>query len=133
MEPIFTPDAVTPHGHYSQAMKAGPFLFVSGILGNNAHHPPDEAPAVEAQARLCLEQIGAIVAAAGGGPASIAKMSIFVTGLDLWPRINQVYADFFGEHRPARIVVPCGAMRFGSDVEMDAIAWLGPAPEAPLA
>ena len=130
MEPIFTPDAVAPHGHYSQAMRAGPFLFVSGILGHNEPVSAGEAPAIEVQALRCLEQIGAIVAAAGGSPASIAKMSIFIAELDLWPRVNQVYSAFFGDHRPARIVVPCGAMRFGSAVEMDAVAWLGPAAEA---
>jgi 2-iminobutanoate/2-iminopropanoate deaminase len=130
METIFTPDAVAPHGHYSQAVKAGSFLFVSGILGNDALHPAGEAPTVGTQARRCLEQIGAIVAAAGGDRACIAKVSIFVADPGLWPDVNQAYADYFGEHRPARIVVPCGALRFGSGVEMDAIAWLGAAAEA---
>ena len=128
MDAVFTPDAVAPHGHYSQAMRAGEFLFVSGILGNN---DPDAAPAIEAQALHCLQQIKTIVAAAGGGLASIAKVNIFIAELGLWPGVNQIYADFFGAHRPARIVVPCGPLRLGSSVEMDAIAWLGAAAKAP--
>jgi len=120
--PVATAQATAPHGHYSQAMRCGNLLFVSGILGAGPTAESGTAPQVEAQVRDCLMQIERIVAAAGGDRRSIAKVGVFATDVALWPRINSQFAEFFGEHRPARIIVPCPGLRFDSLVEMDAIA-----------
>lgn len=122
LQSIHAAEAVRPHGHYSQAMRCGDLVFISGILGHNRVSPPGTEPSVEQQALSCLRQIDAIAKAAGSRRNLIVKMGLFVTDVSLWPLINQVYADFFGDHKPARIIVPCGPMRFGSLVEMDAVA-----------
>ena len=127
--PVSTASAVAPHGHYSQGMRCGDLVFISGILGNNQHWPPGTEPAVEQQALSCLLQIEAIAQAAGSARSLIVRVGIFVTDVASWPQVNEVYADFFGDHRPARIVVPCGSMRFNSLIEMEAVAYLDRAEE----
>jgi 2-iminobutanoate/2-iminopropanoate deaminase len=60
--------------------------------------------------------------AAGSSLDHVLKLGVFVADVAEWPRVNAVCAGRFGDHRPARIVVPCGPMRYGSRIEIDAIA-----------
>ena len=50
------------------------------------------------------------------------RVTVYISDVALWGKLNQVYAEFFGEHRPARTVVPCNKLHYGYDVELDAIA-----------
>jgi len=121
-QPFISPTTSAPHGHYAHAIRAGSFLFISGILGHDGQGV--EAPEIGTQAARCLRDLEIIINEAGGELSGVVKVCIFTTDAALWPRINSVYADFFGPTRPARIVVPCGPMRFGSLIEMDAIAFI---------
>lgn len=120
MRAIHTDQATSPHGHYVQAIEHGGTIYVSGLLGNDAASAPDRA--IEAQAGDCLDQLESILRAAGSSLDRVLKLGVFVSDVGEWPRINAVCASRFGDHRPARIVVPCGTMRFGSRIEIDAIA-----------
>lgn len=120
MRTIYTADAIAPHGHYVQAVQHGGTIYVSGLLGNTAGQPPDRE--IEAQAAHCLDQLEAILRAAGSSLDRVLKLGVFVSDVADWPRVNMICADRFGEHRPARIVVPCGPLRLGSRIEIDAIA-----------
>jgi 2-iminobutanoate/2-iminopropanoate deaminase len=121
---IAVPDRPTPRGHYSPGVACGGFLFVSGQL------PVDEADApqlgsVEDQALLCLNNLDKVLRAAGTRRDRVVKCTVFVADVAHWAEVNRAYAEFFGGHRPARSVVPCGALHFGAAVEIEAIAALG--------
>lgn len=121
MRAIHTADASQPHGHYVQAIEHGGTIYVSGLLGNTAEQARD----IEAQAGHCLDHLEAILQAAGSSLSRVLKLGVFVSDLADWPRVNAVCAERFGDHRPARIVVPCGPLRLGSRIEIDAIAAAG--------
>lgn len=118
--PVHTTAAVEPHGHYVQAIEHAGTVYVSGLLGNRSD--ADAGRDIEAQATHCLDELEAILKAAGSSLGRVLKLGVFVNDVAEWPRVNAVCAARFGAHRPARIVVPCGPMRFGSTIEVDAIA-----------
>lgn len=126
METISTADAPAPAGHYSQAIVHGGLVFVSGQLPiDPATRSPRTGP-IEEQTELALRNLAAILAASGSGIDRVLKTTVYVSDIELWGRVNQAYAAFFGQHRPARAVVPTRDLHFGCLVEVDAIAAVGP-------
>lgn len=121
VERIFPAEMPVPKGHYSPAVVHQGVVYISGQLPIY----PDgrvESGEIEAQLRVCLENIRTILQAAGSDLSHVLKVNIFVSDVALWPRINAVYADFFGPHKPARIVVPVQTLNYGALVEVDCIA-----------
>lgn len=80
---------------------------------------------IEEQTRQALENVAAIVAAGGGGLEDVLKVTVYVSDIDLWGRVNEVYSAFFGEHRPARAVVPTRDLHHGFQIEIEAVAAVG--------
>jgi reactive intermediate/imine deaminase len=122
IETVATADAPRPAGHYAQATVHDGLIFVAGQLGvlpDGTHRP--EAP-FEAQARQALENVLAIVRAGGSGPERILKVNVYIVGVEFWPAFNAVYAELFGDARPARAVIPVPELHHGYLVEVDAIA-----------
>jgi len=115
---IDTPNAPQPAGHYSQAVAHGGLVFVSGQLPVGL----DVSASFAQQARQVLLQLLAILEAAGSGPADVLKVNAYIDGASNWPQFNEIFAELFGEARPARIVVPAGELRHGYLIEADAIA-----------
>jgi len=124
MEFIHTPDAPDPGGHYSQAVVHGDLVFVAGMLPVAPGTGEKVLGSVEEQTEQVLKNIAAVVEAAGSSVEQILKTTVYVSDIALWGRINEVYAAFFGDHRPARAVVPTKELHFGFLVEIDAIAAL---------
>ncbi len=122
MRVISTDDAPQPAGHYSQAIVHGGLVFVSGQLAIDPETRKPRAGTIEEQTQLALENLAAIVVAAGSSVERIVKTTVYVSDIELWGRVNATYAAFFGEHRPARAVVPTRDLHFGCLVEIDAIA-----------
>ncbi|MGL4727591.1 MAG: RidA family protein [Bosea sp. (in: a-proteobacteria)] len=122
--PITAPDVPAPRGHYSHAVKANGFLFVSGQLGvrEDGSHTADQP--FETQARQTLDNLMRILKAAGCGPADVAKVTVYIVGMEHWALFNALYAEVFGAHRPARAVVPVNPLNYGYLVEVEAIAAL---------
>ncbi|MBC7354798.1 MAG: RidA family protein [Desulfomicrobiaceae bacterium] len=121
LEAISTDAAPAAVGPYSQAIQAGTLLFLSGQLGID----PASGRLVEgfaAQARQALANMAAILRAAGAGLEQVASVDVFVTNLEWFAEFNAVYAQFFGEHRPARAVVGVAALPLGALVEIRAVA-----------
>ena len=102
---ITTANAPKPAGHYSQGCGYGSLIFVSG--------------------RLTLGNVLAILKAAGSGPDRVLKVTAFIVGVENWPAFNRVYAELFGDARPARSVVPVGSLHHGCLVEIEAVAARG--------
>lgn len=124
LHPISTPDAPAPAGHYAQAIACGGFLFVSGQLPLD---PATKAPvggSLADQTRRVLENVAAIVRAGGSDVHRIVKMTLYVSDISGWASVNEVYADFFGDHRPARAVIPVGELHHGVGIEVEAVAAL---------
>lgn len=122
MEIIKTINAPVPGGHYSQAIKHGDFIFISGQLPIDAHTGEKNTGLIEVQTHLVLENILAIAEAAGSDKNHIVKITVFISDISLWSEVNEVFAQFFGDHRPARAIVPTKDLHYNLLIEMDAVA-----------
>ena len=113
MQTITTTDAPAPAGHYSQAVIHDGLVFVSGQLPiDAAARTPCSGP-IEEQAELALRNLRAILDSSGSGIDRVLKTTVYVSDIELWGRVDAIYAAFFGEHRPARSVVPTRELHFG--------------------
>lgn len=117
---ISAADAIEPGGHYAQAVAAGGLIFVSGQLGVGRGEDPERP--VEEQVRRVLQSLERILAARGAAPSAVVKTSIYITNIDHWPIVDRIYADFFGDHKPARSIVPVPALHYGAAIEIEAVA-----------
>jgi 2-iminobutanoate/2-iminopropanoate deaminase len=119
---ISTDDAAPAGGHYSQGVRQGDLIYVSGqlpIAPDGTHHSEAD---FEQQARLAIRNMIAVVEAAGGSAATLLKVTVYLVGVGNWPRFNTVYAEILGDARPARSVVPVPELHYGYLVEVDAVA-----------
>ena len=122
MHTIMTPNAPAAAGHYSQAIVHGGVVYVAGQLpivpGQEEHRPGP----IEEQVEQVLRNIAAVLEAAGSSLDRTLQMTIYVTDMQLWGRVNVAYARVLGSHRPARAVVPVGPLHYGYQIEVQAIA-----------
>lgn len=121
---ILTDRAPTPAGHYSQATVAGGQIYISGQLPIRPDGVPLPDAGFDAQATQAIENMLAILAAAGGKPQQLARVTAYIVGVANWPRFNAIYAALLPDVRPARTVVPVPELHYGFLVEIDAIAIL---------
>jgi 2-iminobutanoate/2-iminopropanoate deaminase len=121
MKTIYPPTHAKPKGHYSPAVVHNGFVFVSGQLSMDDDGNPQPGT-IEEQTKRCLERIKTILIAAGSDVNKVIKVNIFVADIADWPKVNETFARFFDEHRPARIVVPSGKLNYGCLVEIDCVA-----------
>jgi reactive intermediate/imine deaminase len=122
IELIRSPETAPPGGHYSAATAFGDLVFVSGQLPVQPDGTHDPAASFEEQARRALANLLAVVRAAGSGPERVLKVTAYVVGMENWPAFNRVFAEAFGEARPARAVVPVTPLHYGYLVEVEATA-----------
>lgn len=120
---ITTGQAPKAVGPYSQAVRSGNTLYVSGQLPIDPETGKMPKSAAE-QARQSMKNIQAIVEAAGGGMETICRCGIFMTDLNEFKTVNEVYASFFEGDYPARSTVQVAKLPLGAMVEIDAIAEL---------
>jgi 2-iminobutanoate/2-iminopropanoate deaminase len=119
MEFIQSPGLPAPAGHYSQAVVThGGLVFVSGVLP--ARDLADLS--FEAQCASVFAQCEKILRAAGCGLDDVVQCTAYLAGVEHWPAFNTAYAGVFGDHRPARAVVPVPALHYGFLVEVQLVA-----------
>jgi len=124
MEVISTPNAPKPAGHYSQAIVHNNLVYVSGQLPIDPTSGEKRIGSIEEQTEQALKNLSEILEAAGSSLNQVIKTTVYISDIELWDRVNAVYARFFGEHRPARAVVPTRNLHFGFQIEIEAIAAL---------
>ncbi|WP_460914520.1 RidA family protein [Spirosoma areae] len=119
---IDTTNAPAPGGHYSQALVHNELVFVSGILPITPTGEKLTDATITEQTEQILANLDAILQAAGSTREHVLKVTVFVSDISTWGEVNRVYARFFGDHRPARSVVPCSTLHYGLNIELEAIA-----------
>ncbi len=122
VERISTDAAPKPAGHYAQASSWRDLVFVSGQLPVSLEGKARADLSFEEQVRLALSNLLSIVKAAGSDPQRVLKVTAFIVGVENWPAFNAIYAQTFGDSRPARSVVPVPALHHGCLIELEAIA-----------
>jgi 2-iminobutanoate/2-iminopropanoate deaminase len=123
MEFIQTGNAPKAVGPYSQAVKVGKFLFVSGQIAINPKTGQLESEDIEEQTKRVLLNIKAILEAAGYSITDVVKTTIYLTDLSNFQRVNQLYEEFFGRHKPARATVEVNKLPLAAKIEIEAIAY----------
>jgi 2-iminobutanoate/2-iminopropanoate deaminase len=116
------PEAIGP---YSQGIRSGSLLFCSGQIPLDPSTGEIVKDDVEGQARRCLENLAAVCEAAGGSLGDAVRCTVYLTDMNDFARVNEVYGEFFGSgDPPARVAVAVAGLPKGADVEIDAIVAL---------
>lgn len=121
-EIIVTNNAPGPTGPFSQAVKEGVFVFVSGQLGTDLSSGEIVEGGIEAETKQVVKNLRAILEAAGSSLAEVVKTTVYLTDWNNFAKMNEVYSKFFAKDFPARATVEVGALARGAKVEIDAIA-----------
>lgn len=121
---ISTSGAPRAIGPYSQGIKAGGFLFTAGQVGFDPESGELVDGGIGEQTLRVLQNLRAILRAGGTDVAQVVKTTVFLVDMADFALMNEVYAEFFGDHRPARSTVAVAALPRGARVEIEAIAAL---------
>jgi 2-iminobutanoate/2-iminopropanoate deaminase len=119
---ISTPNAPKAIGPYSQAIRAGDFIFCAGQTGLDPSTMELVTGGVEAQARQVLTNLKHVLEAAGSGMDRVVKTTVFLTDMANFAAMNAVYMEFFPENPPARSTIAVAGLPKGGLVEIEAIA-----------
>lgn len=124
MKTITTDNALKPAGHYAQAVVHNDTVYVSGQLAVDPNTGEKVFGTVGEQLEVVLNNIKLILTEAGSDTNKILKMTVYIPDVSLWDEVNVVYSKFFGDHKPARVIVPCRPLHFGLSIEVDCIAYI---------
>lgn len=124
MHPIHTEAAPAAIGPYSQAMRCGDLLFVSGQIPLDPATGEMVSDAFEAQAVQVFENLKAVIEAGGASLAQVAKLTLYLTDLGRFATVNGVMERYFAAPFPARAAVEVSALPRGAQIEADAIVCL---------
>jgi len=120
---VKTEKAPSPMGPYSQAVRAGDFLFVSGQVALTPEGKKIQED-IKAETRQTMENIKAILKAAGLGFEHVVKVNIYLTDMGKFPEVNVVYGTYFKENFPARATVGVASLPRGFNVEVECVAYV---------
>lgn len=122
MQPISTPNAPKALGPYSQAVKAGANLYVSGQIGIDPMTGELVTTSLEAETHQIFNNIEAILMEAGCHFMNVVKVTVFTTDMAYFDAVNKIYAEYFKEDYPARSFVQVAALPKGARVEIEVLA-----------
>ena len=125
MRKVETASAPLPVGPYSQAIAHGELGFCSGQIPLDPKTGKLIEGEIEAQVERVMDNLRAVLEAAGSGMDRVLRTTIYVTDLSLFARVNRVYGKYFPETPPARATVQVAALPLGALVEIDAVALAG--------
>lgn len=121
-ECLNAPGLEKPAGHYSHAVVHAGIAYLAGQLPHVPGHPDRKPGNIEEQARQVLSNIDQVLGACGSRRNRVLRCTVYVSDIAHWPVVNKVYAEFFGEHRPARAVVPVNELHHGYAIEIEVTA-----------
>ena len=122
---VSTDSAPAAIGPYSQGMRVGDLLFCSGQIPLEPSTGELVKEDIEGQARRCLQNLEAVCEAAGASLSNAVRCTVYLGDMNDFARVNEVYAEFFGDgDPPARVAVAAAGLPKGADVEIDAIVAL---------
>ena len=124
MEFVATNNAPAAIGPYSQAVKTGNLLFLSGQLGVDPATKKLAGETIEIQTNQAFKNIAAVLAAAGSGLSSVVKTTVFLKFMEDFAKMNGQYESNFGSHRPARSTVQVAKLPLDGLVEIECVAVL---------
>jgi 2-iminobutanoate/2-iminopropanoate deaminase len=119
---IHTTEAPEAVGPYSQAVLAGDSLYLAGQVGIDPEAGKIVEDTVEGQARQVIRNLEAVLKAADMTLENVVKTTVYLASIDDFQTVNQTYAEFFGEHPPARAAFQVAALPLGALVEIEAVA-----------
>lgn len=122
-EPVQTPSAPASAGPYSPAVRAGDWLALAGQVGIDPATGKLADGGVAEQTRQALANVAAVLGDCGASLGDVAKTTVFLVDMGDFPVMNEVYADAFAEHRPARSTVAVAALPLGARVEVEVWAY----------
>ena|SRR5436305_1080324 len=123
IERISPPGAAAPRGPYSPAVRAGDFIFISGQVAVDPATQQLVTGDVAIETRQVLNNIKALLEGCGSSLADVVKCGVFLANAEDFATMNAVYAEFFGDAKPARATVVTGFAVAGILVEIEAIAY----------
>ena len=123
VEPVPTPSAPASAGPYSPAVRAGDWLTLAGQVGLDPATGKLAGDGVADQTRQAMANVAAVLGDCGASLADVAKATVFLVDMNDFPVMNEVYADAFAGHRPARSTVAVAALPLGARVEVEVWAY----------
>jgi 2-iminobutanoate/2-iminopropanoate deaminase len=127
---VEAPGAPPAIGPYSHAVEIGELLFCSGQIPLDPQSGELVGTTAAEQARRCLQNLQAVCAAAETSLEDAVRLTIYMTDLERFAEVNEVYAEFFERRQPARVTVGVAALPKGAQVEIDAVVAISEAPPA---
>jgi 2-iminobutanoate/2-iminopropanoate deaminase len=121
MEYISPSTVSTPKGHYSPGVVHNGIVYVAGQLPINAEGEV-QLNSIEEQTVQCMHNIEQILIASNSSLRHILKVNVFVSDISNWAAINAAYSRIMGDHKPARVIIPCNTLNYGCGLEIDCIA-----------
>ncbi len=125
MEPIHTDRAPQAIGPYVQAIRVGPFLFLSGQIGIDPETGRLVEGGIREQTEQVLKNLEAVLAAAQASLSNVVKTTVYLADLGEFQQMNEVYAQYFSSWKPARATVEVSRLPMGARVEIEAVAVVG--------
>lgn len=119
---ILTDKAPAPIGPYSQAIEAGGFIFTAGQIPINPATGKMVEGDIQAHARQALENLKAVLKAGGSDMNNAVKVTVFLKDMDDFKAVNEVYAEYFGDSKPARSAVQAARLPLDALIEIEAVA-----------
>jgi 2-iminobutanoate/2-iminopropanoate deaminase len=119
---IRTDKAPAALGPYSQAVRTGDFIFLSGQIAINAASSKIEHDDIAGQTRQVLENLKAVLEETGAGLEDVVKTTVFLSSMKDFQAMNEVYAEYFDKNPPARATIEVAGLPLGARVEIEAIA-----------
>lgn len=125
IERLSPPGVPVPRGPYSPAVKAGGFVYVSGQVPVDTATNQMSLGDIQHETRLVLGNLKAVLEGAGATVAQVIKCNVYLADGNDFKPMNEVYAEFFGDHKPARTTIVCQFAMPELKVEIDCVAYVG--------
>ncbi|HUP61921.1 MAG TPA: RidA family protein [Thermoanaerobaculia bacterium] len=124
MDYVSAPDGPKAIGPYSHGIKANGFLFTSGMVGIDPATNDLVTESFEAQAQRTFKNLAAVLRAAGTDFSRVVKATVYLTDLGNFQTMNAIYAEYFGDHKPARTTVEVSKLPKDAGLEIDLVAFV---------